>query len=979
MQDIVFYAAANETLGVVRDYANSRKVQAPVLTIGVSVCLRMRLFADLNTSKPYPVSAFAGISDWQWRMDGDFDQATTCKLVADTNDISVQSVSDTINGETISFTEFMIPISDMNTQELQAWLGNEKKRSGLTGELIGYDSAEKAAFVLQIENFTVRNRVAGLGNPTSVDLETVTYDQAANMIQTAVSSSAATKQDKLSSANAGTGISIAEGGTISTANVPQSAITGLAASLAAKQDNITAGDLLEFTSGTALNRKRYMPVFKEAGMSKRSITPAGGTASVQALVLEPGNAYQVNAVSASKWFATTASFKESSEQWGLESHIELFVAGTGYVRTDTNVVLANALEPDAVNNCTVRFHDGLAIISVEDHVAGYIVVSATGSTAGTLAYGLGSSTQGYAAFDATVDGQTLDMGGAVTNGEKHVVGNGYNDTIVTGGVSCTSKTTFANLGMVNVSVLGGTMTLGDVFIPQGGTVSVSGGGLAIEKAVGSGGVIDLGGTNVAVSSGTTATASGCTFSGGSGSRGGAIDGLKATVLLTNCDFAGNTAEYGGGVLNVQSGEATVNGGIFQSNTARYGGVIYIGYNGIANFSNTVCSSNTATDGGGVAYLGAETSFATFTNCVLNGNTPNDIRNIAGSVTLSGSTVGSTVTSGGNITMVGANSIDKLTGNKSGTVTISNDAIIDLTGNTNNPAISPGGGISFAPGGATVYPSAGSASAYVLGGMTVPQIGNTNMVNLSGTHVVISSGATAYASGCTFSGGSATEVGGAFALTNECEASFVSCNFAGNSTTTGGGCIATKYPVHISGCSFSDTNYAGQVGRDLYVYRRDTGIAYLDGDNQNVDAYVLQDGAIVLKGSNSVRKIAGWATSGGYVTISSGALVDLISAQSNAIVPSGAITLYCGTGANGTYLVTGGNISRFYKDADRVVGSTITNGGIIYGATVYFPSAENTYEVGYTTDSGTTYQTVDVTGTTEYVVTGGLMSLQQKTV
>ena len=30
MQDIVFYAAANETLGVVRDYANARKAPAPM-------------------------------------------------------------------------------------------------------------------------------------------------------------------------------------------------------------------------------------------------------------------------------------------------------------------------------------------------------------------------------------------------------------------------------------------------------------------------------------------------------------------------------------------------------------------------------------------------------------------------------------------------------------------------------------------------------------------------------------------------------------------------------------------------------------------------------------------------------------------------------------------------------------------------------------------------------------------------------------
>ena len=167
MQDIVFYAAANETLGVVRDYANIRNQSAPILVLGVSVCLKMRLFADSESTSAYPIASFCGITTWKWRMDADFDRDTPSKLVADTGDISVQTVTDTINGETLSFTEFAIPISDMNTVELTEWLGTEKKRSGLTGELVGYDSSGNAVFVLQIDDFTVRNRVAGLNEPTS--------------------------------------------------------------------------------------------------------------------------------------------------------------------------------------------------------------------------------------------------------------------------------------------------------------------------------------------------------------------------------------------------------------------------------------------------------------------------------------------------------------------------------------------------------------------------------------------------------------------------------------------------------------------------------------------------------------------------------------------------------------------------------------------------------------------------------------------
>ena len=76
MQDLIFYVAANETLGAVRDYANMRNESAPTLVLGVSVCLRMRLFTERNVATPYPISAFSGIAAWNWSMDGDYDHST---------------------------------------------------------------------------------------------------------------------------------------------------------------------------------------------------------------------------------------------------------------------------------------------------------------------------------------------------------------------------------------------------------------------------------------------------------------------------------------------------------------------------------------------------------------------------------------------------------------------------------------------------------------------------------------------------------------------------------------------------------------------------------------------------------------------------------------------------------------------------------------------------------------------------------------
>lgn len=832
MQDIVFYAAANETLGVVRDYANERNSPAPVLTLGVSVCLRMRLFSSTDGATPYPIASLNGISDWQWSMDSDFDRGSACKLVADEGGISVHTETDTVNGETMNFTEFVIQISNMNTEELAAWLGNEKMRSGMTGELVGYDSSGNAAFVLQIENFSVRNRVAGLVDPTVLDQEIVTRTQAERMIQTAVSSSADTKQDKLTSSNAGTGISVSNAGVISVSGVPQSAVTGLVSDLTGKQDklvvggtyainvtsastagiagkvtlehvyvgntaiadgnNIITSDFLPTANGTTpglvKSADTNMLTISSGGISIAVQTNIAGaltsaakakvptTSAVQTFVsnyvssnslnsgyvssyvnsanvipqsavsglsgalqskqntlsfdwglefdddtlslaryrtiqnptgnsitLVPGEAYRINATTSSKSLnvGTIADGK-----WGLEGHLEIFVANTGYVVTGSNVVLAHPLEADAVNNCTVRFHDGMAIISVEDHIAGYIVTVSGGTTAGSLYYALGTASNPYIAVNDTLAGQTLDLGGVVTSaGEKHVVGNGYTDTVISGGISCTSKTTFSNLTMNGVSILGGTATLGDVYIPSGATVAVSGGGLAVEKVTGAGSesVIDLGSSNVVISSGVKAYASGCTFSGGSSVQGGCFNVANGgKLVLSGVTVAGCTATYGGVIRGSGTDNVSAYGCTFSGNSGASGGVIYA----VGTYYFEGCTfagnSNTAALSANIAYA-AGAAQITFSGCTLDGQIYN-----AGSLV--------SYTFAGSCSLPGL--VMTRAANAKGSVEAG--AILDMTGNTNTTPINLASGVVVSDG-CTVINSAGT-SVSIAGG-TYTQIKN----------------------------------------------------------------------------------------------------------------------------------------------------------------------------------------------------------------------------------------------------------------
>ena len=392
------------------------------------------------------------------------------------------------------------------------------------------------------------------------------------------------------------------------------------------------------------------------------------------VTLQPDTAYKITAISSA---VTLNANVPAAGQWAYEGHAEIFVAGTGYIVTGANVVLANPLEPDAVNNCVLRFHDGTCIIDVEDHVYGYIVTAISGTTQGTLHYGITSATENYIAFDATMNGSTIDLGGTTASIEKHIVGNGYNETTLTGAVDCgTSKFTVSNLSLNNVVVGGGTMTLGDAFVPSGSTVTVSGGGLAVEKVTGAGSesVIDLGGTHMnLIDSTSIANISGCVISGGSNSSaGGALYMSRGAVAnLTDVAFIGNATATSGGAMAVLNASAFLSNCTFSGNTGNRG-VIYA----------SLASLN---------YLGG---------CVVN------TENRQNTTT----------------TLAGSNKVESLKSNGSGNsfLVVSSGAVIDLQGNETSTPIEFNGGITVS-GGCTVINSAG-LSVSIAGG-TYTQINN----------------------------------------------------------------------------------------------------------------------------------------------------------------------------------------------------------------------------------------------------------------
>lgn len=431
---------------------------------------------------------------------------------------------------------------------------------------------------------------------------------------------------------------------------------------------IVAGNRIEILGGSTISQSIWFPVT---------------TVSSNYITLVPGNAYVANAISSNFWLGGPTPYPE--DKYGLESHLQIFVGKTSYVIAQSNVVLVDALEPNAVNNCLIRFHDGKVIVSVEDHVAGYIVNTTTGSASGSLPYGLTSSTQEYVVFAGPTDGVEIDFGGAITNGSKHIVGNGYQETTLTGTINVTSKTTVSLLGLNNVIVSSGTLDLSDAYIPNGGRLTVGGGGgVEVHKAFG-GGTIDLGGiTRVVYSSPETAYASGLTFTNGSAGAGGAISFRYGEFV--SCTFSGNRGQNAGGAINTA-------------------------WNANARFVSCVITGNTSTNGGGCFC-----DQAVFSGCTISGNTNSDIRftESRAVVLASDCTLGTCYTSRGKMHLEGSNHVDLIAG-ASATVYIAEGAIVDITGTKAATTISPGGGIVVSGTGCTVINS---------GGTSVPITGGT---------------------------------------------------------------------------------------------------------------------------------------------------------------------------------------------------------------------------------------------------------------
>lgn len=511
----------------------------------------------------------------------------------------------------------------------------------------------------------------------------------------------------------------------SSAVIPTSAVSGLDEGLPggkAVTENgaiatISAGAGLQVTS-SALTDSFNVPIYNATVSLKDYddiVTLTGATVTVA-----PGKGYKLDATTGSK---TIAIDSFDAGKWGRESHIELFVANAGYVHVGNNVTLVDALEPDAVNNCTIRFHDGHAVISVEDHVEAYLVnTTGTGSaTSGTLAYGLKQTGDIYQfiGFRSELNTSSVPTGGATATVIKHIVGNGMDvGPTITGVLNANSRVTirdakldnstltgYVHLAAVNLgttTISGGTTTLTDVVISSGATVTIgTNGKIGFDAGIvdGTDAVINFNGNtspltvNTYAPSTLRAVIKGCTITGGYNSNGtGALSLTNRHVVFISCTITGNTGTTGGGINTYANADCT--------------------------FTSCVITGNTGTNGTGMFI-----DQGILSGCIVSGNFPaggNDIRftSAAASVLIKDSTIGICAASRGILTLDGSNRIDVINGT-SATVNILSGTSIMLTTSISNTAVvvSSGGcvvnGATIAAGTYTKITSVGGSASGTL--------------------------------------------------------------------------------------------------------------------------------------------------------------------------------------------------------------------------------------------------------------------------
>ena len=351
-------------------------------------------------------------------------------------------------------------------------------------------------------------------------------------------------------------------------------------------------------------------------------TPILNMGTASAVAIQSGLAYKLLAQTGTHTL-TVDTFPANC--YGRDAHIELFVGETGAVQVQSPLILMDALTPNAVNNCTVKYRDGEARLYVDDTDYGYTVTITSGTASGSLCYGLTGSTADYVTFSNMLNGSTVAIADAATVSRNlNILGNGMENTTISGTFGPASGKI---MNVQDLTISGGTMDGAGTMVLQ--NVVLDDVGFTIVPA----------GTNVIIPEGSTVTDLADTRINATAElvlngtlKGFLYKGLKITGTGTGVldgNSRGGCAQIGGGGYvdqDVSISDITITGG----SSAASGGGVWIYRLRSATFKNCVFTNNTAAYSSRDMYIAGISNGVLLDHCVFNdayavqvtwGNTP----------------------------------------------------------------------------------------------------------------------------------------------------------------------------------------------------------------------------------------------------------------------------------------------------------------------------------------------------------------------
>ncbi|UCC31912.1 MAG: hypothetical protein JSU86_06465, partial [Phycisphaerales bacterium] len=213
-------------------------------------------------------------------------------------------------------------------------------------------------------------------------------------------------------------------------------------------------------------------------------------------------------------------------------------------------------------------------------------------------------------FDQTIlSGDIGTAGDSSDNSYNVVTGSGTDETAVLDGFTITA-------GNANGS---SPYDCGAGMFNDAGSPTVTNCTFVVNSADWGGGMYNFG---------ASPTVTDCTFSGNDAVRyaAGMYNFQGSSPVITNCRFTGNTAGgLGGGMCNYISSSPTVTNCTFTGNYGWNGGGMLNANNSSPTLVNCTFAGNSAYTGAGGINAGGETCSPMVTNCILWGNTPEEIQ------------------------------------------------------------------------------------------------------------------------------------------------------------------------------------------------------------------------------------------------------------------------------------------------------------------------------------------------------------------